>query len=223
MNEHEHEPLRGLPDYLPDGEHIVWQGGPAWRQMALRAFHVRKVAVYFALLSAVHIGLHWAEGASLATASDGALWLITLGAMAAGILVLLAWLYSRTTIYTMTNRRLVLRFGVAVPMMINIPWEKIDSVGRLRHADGSGDIIFTLAAGRKMSYWLLWPHAKPWRFSPVQPSLRALLSVDEVAERLQQAITGQTESSVLTPITQRAGGERHTDSAERAPQTAAYS
>jgi hypothetical protein len=28
---------------------------------------------------------------------------------------------------------------------------------------------------------------------------------------------------VLTPITQTAGGERHTDTPERAPQTAAYS
>jgi hypothetical protein len=223
MNEHEHEPVRGLPDFLPDGEHMVWQGGPGWRPMALRVFHVRKVAVYFVLLGAVHIGLQWVEGASLATAGNGALWLITLGAMAIGILALLAWLYSKTTIYTMTDRRLVLRFGVAVPMMINIPWDRIDSVGMLRHKDGSGDIILTLSAGRKMSYWLLWPHAKPWRFSPVHPSLRALASVEDVAERLQQAIAGQTKNGVLTPITRSAGGRRQKDTTERAPQTAAYS
>jgi len=223
MNEYEHEPVRGLPDYLPDGELMVWQGGPGWRQLALRVFHVRKVAVYFALMSALHIGLEWSEGTSLAAAGSGALWLIMLGAIAVGILALLAWSYSRTTIYTMTDRRLVLRFGVAVPMMINIPWKKIDSVGMLRHADGSGDIILTPSADQKMSYWLLWPHVRPWWISSVRPSLRALTSVDEVAERLQRAIAGQTESGVVTPITHKTGAAHAAGSAEHAPQTAAYS
>lgn len=200
MNEHEHEPVWGLPEYLPEGEKMLWQGQPAWQQLALHVFHVRKIAIYFVLLCIAHIGLQWTDGASLAVAAKGAFWLIALGAAAIAILALMSRLYSNTTIYTVTNQRLVLRFGVAVPMMINIPWEKVDEVGLLRRADGSGDIIFTLASDRKMSYWLLWPHAKPWRFSPVRPALRGLTVVDEVAERVRQAIANQPDS-VVSPIT----------------------
>ena len=42
----------GLPERLPEGETLLWQGRPSWRQLALRAFHVREIAIYFALLLA---------------------------------------------------------------------------------------------------------------------------------------------------------------------------
>ena len=46
----EFEPVRGLPAMLPPGERLLWQGNPAWRSLAIRAYHVRKVALYFAVL-----------------------------------------------------------------------------------------------------------------------------------------------------------------------------
>ena len=46
------EPLSGLPQRPPAGETILWQGAPQWRATALRTFHVRKVALYFAALFA---------------------------------------------------------------------------------------------------------------------------------------------------------------------------
>jgi hypothetical protein len=56
VGEYEHEPVRGLPEYLPDDETLVWQGEPDWRVMARRVFHLRSVGIYFALLIAVHLG-----------------------------------------------------------------------------------------------------------------------------------------------------------------------
>ena len=50
------EPIRGLPDHLPKGERLLWQGAPDWRLLAIQAFHVRKVAIYFALIAAWHEG-----------------------------------------------------------------------------------------------------------------------------------------------------------------------
>ena len=46
--EHEFEAQYGLPEALPEGEHILWQGAPDWKVLARRVFHTRKVAVYFA-------------------------------------------------------------------------------------------------------------------------------------------------------------------------------
>jgi hypothetical protein len=191
VNEHEHEPVRGLPEYLPDGEQIVWQGAPDWRQLALHVFHVRKVAIYFVLLAAIQVAFKLADGASAAAAAHGALWLVLLGVATVLILGILAWLYGRTTIYTMTSERLVLRFGVALPMMINLPWKKFDAADLVRRSGDSGDLVLTLAKGEKLSYWLLWPHARPWRFAPVQPSLRCLADVAVAADRLRQVIGPQ--------------------------------
>jgi hypothetical protein len=199
MNEYESEPVRGLPEHLPEGEAIVWQGAPAWRPLAVRAFHVRKIAAYFVLLAALHVGLGVADGGSLSGAIQGASWLVMLGVAAVALLGLLAWLYGRTTLYTITNERLVMRFGVAIPMMINIPWNKIDAAGLSRHRGDNGDIVLTLARGEKIAYWLLWPHAKPWHFAPVQPMLRCLDDAQEAAQCLSRVV-GAQQTSVVTPI-----------------------
>ena len=39
---------RGLPERLPEGERLLWQGAPDWRRLALHVFHVRGLALYFA-------------------------------------------------------------------------------------------------------------------------------------------------------------------------------
>ena len=51
-HEHEFEPAFGLPEPLPQGEHILWQGAPDFTDMAIRVFHLRKAAIYFAVLIA---------------------------------------------------------------------------------------------------------------------------------------------------------------------------
>ena len=53
--EHEFEPERGLPEQLPAGEQLLWQGSPEWKRLAQRAFHVRKLVVYFAALIALRV------------------------------------------------------------------------------------------------------------------------------------------------------------------------
>jgi hypothetical protein len=35
------------------GEHVVWQGAPDWRSLAVHAFHVRKIALYFVFMLAL--------------------------------------------------------------------------------------------------------------------------------------------------------------------------
>jgi len=39
------DPVKGLPEHLPQGEVMLWQGSPHWQSLALRAFHIRKVAL----------------------------------------------------------------------------------------------------------------------------------------------------------------------------------
>ena len=42
--------LTGWEGILEPGERILWQGVPDWRLLAIQVFHVRAIAIYFAVL-----------------------------------------------------------------------------------------------------------------------------------------------------------------------------
>ena len=48
--EHEFEAALGLPEPLPAGETILWQGAPNWIAMAKHVFRLQWLAVYFAVI-----------------------------------------------------------------------------------------------------------------------------------------------------------------------------
>lgn len=220
MNEYETEPVRGLPEELPEGEQIIWQGEPSWQGLARRAFHVRAIAVYFGLLIAGHLITRLYDGGTIFEAVSGAVGLALLGAAAVAVLGLMAWLYSKTTVYTITNRRLVVRFGVAIPMMINIPWGKIEAVGAKLYRDRTGDIVFTPVAGERLSYWVIWPHARPWHFSRAQPMLRCIPDAEGIAARLGDVFESEP---VATPAPLRHASQPERAAGQPGIRTAAAS
>lgn len=211
VTEYEYEPVPGLPERLPPGEEILWQGAPRWDVLARRAFHVRKVAVYFLLL------ILWTIAWDIQGGSDpvvSAFWLVIAAAMAIGLLTLLARAMAGSTLYTITNHRVVMRFGVAIPMTVNLPFAKIVGAGVRDHGDGTGDIPLTLAAKTRTSYLVLWPHARPWRFSPPEPMLRAIPEAPRVAGILAAALRGDAE----TPMGASAGAVGGSAGAPSAPR-----
>ncbi|NCC29122.1 MAG: PH domain-containing protein [Gammaproteobacteria bacterium] len=188
MREYEYEPIRGLPEHLPPGEEMLWQGAPRWTALARRAFHVRKVAVYFAVILVWRIVADLSAGGGAAEVTVGALWILALGVVSIGGLLLLAWAMARSTVYTITSRRVVMRFGVALPMIVNFPFAQIHSAQMKRHRDDTGDIPIVLVASTRTSYTVMWPHVRPWHFSKPQPMLRAIPDVARVAEILSDAL-----------------------------------
>jgi hypothetical protein len=193
--EYEFEPVRGLPERLPPGERMLWQGSPCWRALALRAFRVRAVGIYFGLLMLWRVASALSDGESLAAAALGAAKLLPLAAAAVAILGLLAWLSARATVYTITDRRLVVRSGVALPVSVNLPFATIESAGLKRFRDGSGDIALVLVRSQRVGYATLWPHVRPWHFSRPQPSLRALAQPDAAARTLSAALAASAGSA----------------------------
>jgi len=202
VTEHDHyEDEAGLPEPLPEDEQVLWQGAPAWRSFAVSAFHVRKLLIYFAVLLVLRVWMVANAGAALAEVGLAASWFVLLAATAIGILLLMAWLIERTTVYTITSKRLLMRIGVALPMTINLPFSKITRVDLRLHADdndagASGDIPVTLAESEKLSYVVMWPHAKPWTFGQTQAMLRAVPEARQVAEILASAIAEAKQSRV---------------------------
>jgi len=205
MSEHDFEPIRGLPGRLPQGEVILWQGEPKWTLLAAQAFHVRAVAAYFGLmlawraLAAIHGGTPPLE------ALRTVLTVAPIALAAIGLLALLAWLNARTTVYTLTNRRIVMRFGVAFPKAYNLPLGLIDSAAVKAQGPSAGDLSLSLRPPNKIAFLQLWPHARPWRLATPQPTLRALADVQAAAALLVSAMTAQApiESTPQAPASRR--------------------
>lgn len=187
--DYDFEPMRGLPALLPKGETLLWQGHPEWRSMAVHAFHVRKVVVYFVLLAVWSVASAWADGNSLGAALSSVVWVAPMALAAVALLSALAWLSARTTVYSITSKRVVMRIGISLPITINVPFRAVESVGLKRRADGSGDIPASLPKGYRLAFLVLWPHARPWHIRNPQPMLRSVPDVERVARLLADAIS----------------------------------
>lgn len=197
------EPIRGLPGRLPEGEHILWQGEPKWRGIAVRVFHVRAVAVYFALFLAWQIVSGLYDGRAVAEIAVSLGFMGMLAVAAIGILSLLAWLTERTTVYTLTNRRLVMRFGIALPMTVNIPFAKVGAASLKLYKDGTGDIPVETTGPDKIAYLHLWPHVRPFRMKRPQPMMRNIDNPEQVARLLGQALVRIHGGAVSAPSSRR--------------------
>lgn len=190
MREHDNEPVWGLPERPPAGEQVLWQGKPDWRSLARTAFHSRKIAIYLGALwlwSAVS-AYPFTWESSLAVVRN-----LGLALAATGLIALYAWLTARSTAYTLTDRRVVIRFGVALPVTINLPFNLMDGAGARLNSDGTGDLALSLRKTQKVAYLLLWPHARPWRLAKPEPSLRAIPDAGRVAQLLSRALAASAE------------------------------
>lgn len=188
-HEHEFEPQFGLPELLPEGERILWQGSPDWKSLARYAFHVNKLVVYFAVIIAIRVFIVLTDGLGMNAALASAMWLGLLAASAIGILAMIAYFSARTSVYTITNKRLVMRVGIVLTMAYNLPFKRIASADLRKLGKHHGDIPLVLMPGDKIAYTHLWPHVRPWRFAKPEPMLRSVRDPQRVAEILTQAWT----------------------------------
>lgn len=214
MMEHDYEPVPGLPENLPEGESLLWQGAPTSRSFARHAFHIRGVAAYFALLATWHLAEGWSTDPR--DAALGMLRLLALGAVPVVVLLGLGKLAARTTLYSITNRRIVMRVGVALPMTVNIPFTGIRSADLRLYGDGTGDILLRLLPGFRISYFVLWPHLRMWRVSNPEPVLRSLRDAESAAKVLSRALS----ASAAMPARALQGSVKSDDGAMR-PEAAA--
>ena len=182
------EPIPGLPAALPEGERLLWQGSPNWKSLAVRAYHVRKVAVYFGALVAWRIGVGIYHGHTAADIGLSCAFLLVLGGIAVGVLSLLAYFNARSTVYSITTRRVLLRHGVAVPLTMNVPFKVIDDAALKTFGDHTGDIALRLRDQERIGYLITWPHLRPGKITRPQPSLRALADAQQAAGILGSAL-----------------------------------
>jgi hypothetical protein len=174
--------IPGIDEPLPEGEAVLWTGAPSLAVHLRHGSLPRVVGAWFLVAAAV---VAFGAGGGAPTAH-----LAWVGLVAVVSLVLVAavgWLVVRTTTYAITDRRVVMRIGIALPAVLNIPVSSLSGAGARKHRDGSGDIDLALVDSGGIGYALLWPHARPWRFRVPVPALRWLPDVAVAANALQAA------------------------------------
>ncbi len=215
VQEHDLEPVWGLPEQPPADEAILWQGAPDWRSYVRRGLHIRGLALYFALLLGARCTASLTDGASLPIALRDAAWFLPFAAAGLGLILLFAVLVARSSVYTITSRRIVFRIGIALSMTANIPFTAIQAAALRRHADGSGDLTLTISPKQRISYIFFWPHVRPWRYAQPEPALRAIPNVEAVAQVLSRALAAAAAMPVRPVAPAAPAG------ATTGPQTAA--
>lgn len=207
-HEHEFEAAYGLPEPLPKGESILWQGAPDFADLAVRVFHLKKVAIYFVILMGVRGFFLYSTGADTLKIFAGVLIVVGLGLTAIAALAILAWLTARTTAYTLTDQRVVMRIGIVLTLTFNLPLKQIETAGLLLTGKGFGDIPLALNGGDRIGWLNLWPHARPWHLAKPEPMLRCLPDAQAFAITLQNAwkqAAGKARASKQIKIEDRLG------------------
>jgi hypothetical protein len=95
---------------------------------------------------------------------------------------------AKGTTYAITDRRIVLRFGVIFPLTINVPLHYVEGASACQFPDRTGQIAVQLSRKESIAWIVLFPHVRPWGFSHPQPLLRGLTDPVKVGEVLRAAV-----------------------------------
>ncbi|MFZ9670859.1 MAG: photosynthetic complex putative assembly protein PuhB [Burkholderiaceae bacterium] len=186
-HEHELEPEYGLPERLPMAEQIIWQGSPHWPDIFRQVFHARGLVAYFSLVALVQILFHYDAAQGWSSAMGQASWVVMPATLAIALFGAMAWLVAKTTVYTITTKRVILRIGIVLNVTFNLPFKRIASADIRLRPSGLGDIALQLVDDDKIAFMHLWPHAKPWAFKQPIPMMRCIPAAARVGELLRQA------------------------------------
>lgn len=179
--------IRGVNEALPPGKRVLWEGAPDAQALARHLFFVRPIAVYLSLMVLWWVAVNYPQAATMG------FWVtLTTQLVLSGGVVLSAWLFARAiargTTYAITDRRLVLNFGVIFPLTINLPLHYVQGASARQFRDRTGQIAVQLNSKEKLAWIVLFPHVRPWRINNPEPLLRGLTDPAKVGEILRDAV-----------------------------------
>jgi lipid-A-disaccharide synthase-like uncharacterized protein len=180
------EPIEGLPELLPKGEVILWQGRPNWLRLTIESLNLWWVIGYFGLLAAWRF-LSVIDYMPFGTAISASIPFLFVAAFVGLLLCGVGYIQAKETLYTITNRRVVMRIGAALTLTLNLPFTKIDNAAVAKKRGGFGNIAFETSGDTKFSFFVLWPHARSWYFGKPQPTLKCIPDIEKVSSILGQA------------------------------------
>jgi hypothetical protein len=180
------EPIRGLPERPPEGEVILWQGQPNWLRLSVDSLNVWWVLGYFIFLFVWRF-ISVSDLLPISQAVLVSLPFLAFGLLVTLLLMLVGFIQANATVYTITNKRVVMRIGAALTVTLNLPFTEIENAAIASSSKNFGSIVIDTKQDSKFSFLVLWPHARAWHFKKPQPSLKCIPNAAEVAEILSNA------------------------------------
>jgi hypothetical protein len=180
------EPIRGLPERPPEGEVILWQGQPNWLRLSIDSLNVWWVLGYFIFLFVWRF-ISVSDLMPIYQAVLVSLPFLALALIVTLLLMLVGYIQANATVYTITNKRVVMRIGAALTVTLNLPFTEIENAAIASGSKDFGTIVIDTKQTTKFSFLVLWPHARAWHFKKPQPSLRCIPDAAEVAKILSNA------------------------------------
>lgn len=154
-------------------ERVLWKGRPNLPVLTRTAFHMGSYAMYMTAM--VLLALVWGN-------IDSAMFLAGAGLFGALVIQLIAWRCANSTLYILTDVRLIMRIGMAIETRINIPLKQVKSAHFRPRGPDHGDIALELNGDeRVLGTLLLWPHVRPWHYAQPQPMLRSVADATSLA------------------------------------------
>lgn len=196
------EPVHGLPEALPEDEHILWQGAPNPLRLAKDAWSLNWVLGYFVALAAIRVIMVSPDMSLTAAMAQGIPFLFA-GGIVALILIGLATIQARSTVYTLTNKRACMRIGAALSMTLNLPYVCIGNANVAVRPSGLGTLTFELIGETRLSFLMTWPHVRPWHMRRTQPAFRAIPDAARVAAIFAEAAETRVSMPQVAPVASR--------------------
>jgi hypothetical protein len=191
---------------LEPGERILWQGRPEVGALRRHLLKVRWLVAYVAGLLAWKLALILGVRGLRPQETFDLIALLGQGTLLMGIVAYLAWALARSTTYTVTDLRIVIRHGIALPGTVDIPLRALRSVAVRIHDDGTGDVALAVREGGGIGLSKLWPHVQGFSPSQPVPMLRGLRDAAMLGTRLARRldspalpVTGQDDRIAPAP------------------------
>lgn len=194
--------LRSVGFSLEPGERILWQGRPEASSLRRNFLKGRWLVAYAAGLLVWKLALIvWIRGLSPQEVFDTAT-LVVQSLVLVGITAYFAWALARGTTYTLTDLRLVIRHGIALPGTVDIPLRALRSVAVRIHADGTGDVALSVRDGGGIGFAKLWPHARGLELSRPVPMLRGVRDAAVLGSILTRRLSGMHANPMMSQTAQ---------------------
>ena len=120
------EPIRGLPERPPEGEVILWQGQPNWLRLTVDSLNLWWVLAYFIFLFVWRF-ISVSDLMPIDQALLVSFPFLALALIVALLLLLVGFIHATATVYTITNKRIIMRIGAALTLTLNLPFTEIEN------------------------------------------------------------------------------------------------
>ena len=164
---------------VPEGEKVCWVGKPNWVSFGFHVFGIKYLVIYFiisAFYSVSQIELDFSLNAFIGEYIS----FVVSGVIASLILFLLSYVSARHTCYVITEKRLVIRTGVALVFLLNVPFKNVISIDKQSLYYGVGNLSFKTQSKKRIPYFSCWPSVRSGSFLETIPTFRSIANIEEI-------------------------------------------